>query len=316
MENNELDFSVVICCYNPNFEKLKKTIISIVKQKNVSFEIIISDDGSKENYLNKLESWINEIGLRGMKYNFLKENVGTVKNIISGMEKSEGKYIKIISPGDYLFNEYSLERYKKEFEDKNCSLIYSRAAFYDENGLVLNKYNPVLINTEKNRYLKRNVCFFMDSLIGATVACTRDMIKYLYEISGVVRLLEDYPMSYLALMNNEKVCFIKEYLIWYEYGTGISTQSISSKLENDTNKFLKFLSKNYSKNRAVLKSVKYLNLIRNYSGTKTTIKLSLLKPSYFFEVLHERIFKRFRKFPKVDFGDIDKITNLDVWYIY
>ena len=41
MENNSnFDFSVIVCCYNPDFEKLKKTIISIVNQKEVSFEII------------------------------------------------------------------------------------------------------------------------------------------------------------------------------------------------------------------------------------------------------------------------------------
>ena len=45
MESKEFDFGVVVCCYNPDFEKLKKTIISIVNQKDVSFEIIISDDG-------------------------------------------------------------------------------------------------------------------------------------------------------------------------------------------------------------------------------------------------------------------------------
>ena len=32
-----LDFSVIVLCYNPNYESLIKTIVSIIKQKEVSF---------------------------------------------------------------------------------------------------------------------------------------------------------------------------------------------------------------------------------------------------------------------------------------
>lgn len=33
MENTNYSMSVIVCCYNPNIEKLKKTINSIYNQK-------------------------------------------------------------------------------------------------------------------------------------------------------------------------------------------------------------------------------------------------------------------------------------------
>ena len=41
--------SVIVCTYNANWEKTKNTLFSIIRQKNVIFEIIVTDDGSASN---------------------------------------------------------------------------------------------------------------------------------------------------------------------------------------------------------------------------------------------------------------------------
>ena len=46
---NKYDISVIIVTYNPKWEKLRTTILSILFQKNINIEIIVSDDGSKNN---------------------------------------------------------------------------------------------------------------------------------------------------------------------------------------------------------------------------------------------------------------------------
>lgn len=45
----EYEVSVVVASYNPQIEKLLFTIKSIVNQKNVDIQIVITDDGSFEN---------------------------------------------------------------------------------------------------------------------------------------------------------------------------------------------------------------------------------------------------------------------------
>lgn len=308
-----MDFSVIVCCYNPNIEKLKKTIISIEKQQNVDFDIIISDDGSKFKYENEIKEWakINDFG--NIKYNFLKENVGTVKNLISAFEVSNGKYIKVISPGDYLFNENSLKKYKVEFEKKGYSLLFSRAVYYNEQGEILKIRNPQMKSSENGgKYLKRNVCFFGDCLLGASMACKREIKKYLDEISGTVRLLEDFPLSYLALMKGEKVGFIKDYMIWYEFGTGVSTSGISPMLEKDYLEFIKYLKSEYASNKEIQKSVKCIELLRSKSSKINKLKILFLKPSFLFEYIKLKLLKRFRKFKKVNILDLGKIIAIQI----
>ena len=47
--------SVVVLTYNSAFDDIKQTILSIVKQKDITFELIIADDGSKENHFEKIK---------------------------------------------------------------------------------------------------------------------------------------------------------------------------------------------------------------------------------------------------------------------
>lgn len=308
MENKELDFSVVICCYNPDLEKLKKTIISVVNQKDVTFEIIISDDGSKENYLTVLKTWIDENKIKNVRYNFLKNNVGTLKNLISGIEMSKGKYIKDISPGDYLFDQYSLKRYKKCFEEEGMNIIFSRAVFYTEDGRILKITVPKFKSSEKDKNLKKNVCLYRDYLLGSTMSYRREMIKYFYEIKDVVRLLEDYPFTYLALINNEKFSLLNENLVWYEYGTGISTSSNSNILDLEKIKFYEYLEKNYSDDKFVRKSLKFIRLLESTKFNK--MKAYISKPSYLLKRIHSKIYNKFRKYPKIDYQKMQEITEL------
>lgn len=305
-----MDFSVIVCCYNPNIEKLQKTIISIEKQKDVEFEIIVSDDGTKSNYLKEIKEWAKENKFENIKYNFLKENVGTVKNLISAFEVSNGKYIKVISPGDYLFNENTLKRYKVEFEKMGYSLLFSRAVYYNEQGEILKLKNPQLRSSERGgKWLKTNVCYSLDCVLGASMACKREMKKYLDEISGVVRLLEDFPLSYLALMNGEKVGFIKDYMIWYEYGMGVSTSNSGKIIKDDFLKFFDYLRTQYSNNKEIQKSLKIMELVYNAKPKTTALQLAFKKPICFINYLRLRFFSKHKK-PEVDFEEIYKITTL------
>ena len=116
-DNVKYDFSVIIASYNPDLEKLKKTIVSSYKQKDVSFEIIIADDGSKENYKLEIERWAKENKIE-MIYKFLPENKGTVKNIISATKISRGRIIIPIAPGDYFAEDTALFQYLKKYNNE------------------------------------------------------------------------------------------------------------------------------------------------------------------------------------------------------
>ena len=51
--DTESNVAVVICTYNPTWEKLKQTLNSCIIQQGLKVQIIVTDDGSNNNYFDK-----------------------------------------------------------------------------------------------------------------------------------------------------------------------------------------------------------------------------------------------------------------------
>ena len=56
-EMEQYECSVVIVQYNPMWEKLKRTLNSVISQKKCDFEVIVADDGSKDTCFDKVISY-------------------------------------------------------------------------------------------------------------------------------------------------------------------------------------------------------------------------------------------------------------------
>lgn len=312
MDNN-FDFSVIVCSYNPNIEKLKNTIISIANQKDVKFEIIIADDGSKMNYQNELKSWIDENKISNVKYNFLEENVGTLKNIISAIKVAEGKFIKLISPGDYLFDEYSLKEYLLKFNESDYLILASKAVYYSVDGKIIKTYSPKASGTTKEKRLSKNIYLYMDYLLGASMAYRKEILKYFEELTSSVRLLEDFPVTMLAILNDEKIGFINKPLIWYECDTGSSTTGGGKMIQNDFISFFDYLIEKYKDNRNISKNIKILKNAKQKGKAKRAVYMTLSRPSflfYFADMLFSTFIRKL-KLRKVKIDGLEKIITIN-----
>ena len=110
MSKYKYPITVIVATYNPEWKKLRSTLLSIVTQKNIDFEIIITDDGSNDDYFDKAREFFikNEIS----KYRFIKNqiNIGTVKNFYNAIKCAGGEYVYGISPGDMFYEETTLEK--------------------------------------------------------------------------------------------------------------------------------------------------------------------------------------------------------------
>lgn len=268
-KENDFDFSIIVCCYNPDIEKLIITLESIISQKNRSYQIIISDDGSAIKYEDTIKKWFNDKLFKDVIFNFLTKNVGTVKNIISSLKQCSGKYIKIISPGDYFIDDYALDIYYKAFLEKNAGLLVSDAKYINEEGKPVLKVSPKNNATKIQKNMIRNVCIYRDYFLGATYCFKKELAKYICKSEDVTKFSEDLPLLYFSLINNENVVYIGKELICYEYGTGISTSASSSRIEKDTDNFFKYIEKNEN-GYIAKKSVQFYNMSK-----KSCIKKNL-----------------------------------------
>ena len=224
--DKKIDFSVVITCYNSDIEKLKKTIISCHKQKCVNFEIVISDDGSKVSCENQLRKWAESLGIT-LVYNFLPQNVGTIGNLISGVKCSKGKYILSLAPGDYLSDEYALNKYCEKYKAENADIVFSNGIFYNGETIFYKERMPFFKST-CDKKMKKNIFSLNDAFLGASLSFERSLICLLEEVNEKVKLIEDTAMMFLAILNNKKIVLIDDPLVWYEVNCNTSPSAARS----------------------------------------------------------------------------------------
>ena len=99
-ENKMKKISIIIAVYNAE-KYIEKCLNSIKEQTNSNYEIIIVDDGSKDNSLNICEKFKGEN--KNIIINIIsQENKGPSKARNKGIEKATGDYITFVDADDYL----------------------------------------------------------------------------------------------------------------------------------------------------------------------------------------------------------------------
>lgn len=245
MNNDKL--GVVVCCYNPDLNKLKKTLYSIALQENINTDIVIADDGSKLNYKEEILTFCEHINLKNVKCSFLEYNQGTINNVIAALKMLDTKYVKTISPGDYIYDENTLANMFDKVSSTDADVCFGNAIYYsnEKEFVVYNKQNPT-VNIYKKRpsYRKINNSLVKnkDFILGASILYKMD--KFLNKLEQLskynIKYCEDLSTLLLAAEKNNFM-YVNAPIIWYEYGNGISTmkqnEKVKSLVEIDQEKF-------------------------------------------------------------------------------
>lgn len=225
------EMSVVVVTYYPDYNKLFQTLYSIVIQKDISLEIIISDDGTPDFDKAGVEKWMKEHAVSDYKILTHENNQGTVKNIYDGVSCAEGRYVKGISPGDYLYSDDVLRKIYDFMWKRQSKIGFGRAVYY-----AVEQGKPIFFDICNPRYLKPYRCnnlkqiqkaylIYKDYVLGASLVCETECFrKYLEKIKNRVVYAEDCAIIWMVA-DGIVIDYIEIPVIWYEYGSGISTQS-------------------------------------------------------------------------------------------
>ena len=228
------NISVVVTFYNQPYEKLFHTLYSIIRQKNSSFDIIITDDGSENFDQKKIENWFKNYHFARYVIVANKINQGTVLNALVGWKSSSSKYIKMLSPGDFLYNEDVLANLVDYMDEVQADICFGKIAPYkvNQNGEINIIYlkqprdlQPYIQYNKKR--IQYNYLIKRDYACGMSFAGKREeMIKYINKIAGKARFYEDctYIIMVAAGLN---LRLWNQNIIWYEVGGGISTSASS-----------------------------------------------------------------------------------------
>ena len=105
----KIEISVIVAVYNAQWNKLKRTLLSILMQEGVEFEIILADDGSKVKFREETLAMFAQYGFSRYKFSDMEQNGGTCLNVLTALGMAHAPFIKVISPGDLLYQRETLK---------------------------------------------------------------------------------------------------------------------------------------------------------------------------------------------------------------
>lgn len=247
------DVSVVVCTYNSEFQKIMWTIQSALVQENVSYEVIVCDDGSRNNYFYEIKSYFDRIRFDRFVFVSNKENMGTVKNLCSGVIRAKGKWIKPIGAGDMLASKDTLFRWINELEISEKHWSFGRVLKYSikNDRKQIMGYADMPLDTSpyyRNDDLRCrwNYVVLEDVACAPGIICDHKlMLDYLRVIKGKVVYCEDLIFRHM-MIDSEIGYYYPELVTLYEYGSGVSS-SIDIKwkrrMEYDVDAFYEIVRK-------------------------------------------------------------------------
>jgi len=277
------DFSVIVLSYNPDYKQLVSTLKSVLLQKDCRFEIIVADDGSKEFRRETVEDLFEQYHFSDYQMLIHEQNQGTVKNLLDAAQIAKGKYVKPISPGDYLYEERVLHKLYSFMERHLARVAFGRMVCYCHNDEfqvfdMKTPWNDEIYDAEQRYSYRRavkNQLIYLDNICGASVAYEADVFrKELACIAGTVRYAEDSMLQLMAL-EGQRIYMYPDYIVWYEYGTGISTRRTPSKnnlLRDDFFRFYTLLWKEFPNRFFVFRALRNWNSVINAGWIGTQVR--------------------------------------------
>lgn len=140
MQNNEKPLvSVIIPCYNhENF--VQDCIQSVIDQTYENIELIIIDDGSKDNSVHKIQEMTSLCDERFVQFEFRhRPNKGLCNTLNEALEWCQGEYYSVIASDDIMLkNKTAIQ---VEFLNKNKSVlaVFGGIKLIDENNRELSE---------------------------------------------------------------------------------------------------------------------------------------------------------------------------------
>lgn len=208
--------TVIMPVYN-GANYIKEAVDSILNQSFKDYEIVVINDGSKDNTEEILDGYGDKI-----RY-FYQNNAGTSVARNLGIREARGEYIAFLDQDDVYFPD-KLERCLDYFKlNADVPMVYSNMLVIDQSGKKL--YDWLL--TKKyfaEGYIYENLlkeCFFCPS----TVVIKKTLLLEVGGFDESVRGVEDFDL-WLKIAKNHKIGLIRETLVkWRWHGKNTSTNS-------------------------------------------------------------------------------------------
>lgn len=196
-----MKISVVIPSYNRE-KVVLRAIMSVLNQTFKDFEIIVVDDGSKDNTKKVVESIVDQ----RVRYVW-QENQGATIARNTGILNAKGKYVSFLDSDDEWFDTMLEKQYKLYQSDDNIGCVYSNVQIVDVDGNVRPFSKPLGECDNTYREILRQGYMAPTSVLSAK----RDILIKVGMFDKELPASQDDDICF-KLAKNCKVAFIPEVL--------------------------------------------------------------------------------------------------------
>ena len=136
--------SIVVLTYNSS-ATVVETLDSLLKQNYLSLEVIVSDDGSKDNTVAVVREWMDSHGSAFERIELVcaASNGGVCSNVAQGYAAARGEWIKPIA-GDDMIMPGAIPRYISKALEGDYSLVISQMRTFTPSSENQNVYGKVV----------------------------------------------------------------------------------------------------------------------------------------------------------------------------
>lgn len=225
MRNNKGDnplISIIVPCYN--IEKyISKTLESVRNQTFQNFEIILIDDGSKDNTGKILDDYSKK-DKRIKVIHKINEGVSQARNI--GIENAVGEYIYFLD-GDDLIEKNLLERANEVFKNNKVEIFSFGFNMVYENEEIKRKYSSEKYNNQVMKS-KEFLSLFFTKKIGQHMCffiVKRELVQNKIFFTKGLERGEDLEFQIKMLLRDNSVYYDKTSFFKYVSRDGSVVQS-------------------------------------------------------------------------------------------
>ncbi|MDF2454806.1 MAG: glycosyl transferase family 2 [Cytophagaceae bacterium] len=194
-------FSIIIPVYNSS-KYLHKCLDSIVNQSYKDFELILVNDGSKDNSLDICTQYADRYGFISV-INQPNQGVSAARN--NGLKKAIGNYVTFIDSDDFIEQEYLLHFYN---ESANADLIVGGIVTKYEDDLTAQR-NTVYVVKDKTLSNQEKIIQLENKylLSGAVAKCYKNEIikKHALEVDVNFHFGEDALFNLVFCMHAQSI---------------------------------------------------------------------------------------------------------------
>ena len=142
--------SVIIPVFN-NSNYIENTLISLINQTFNDFEVIVINDGSYDDSMEKVDNLLSQSNIPFQI--FYQENKGVSKARNKGLDLAKGKYIVFLDGDDYIGKNHIKWLYESIIE-KDCDFSFTQMLIINQDGVVLTK--PTAYDSIKDKSIIEN----------------------------------------------------------------------------------------------------------------------------------------------------------------